>query len=332
MAFASAVDERAGAPAGLMTAQQVSAWLSDNGSASRGVRQDGGFVIRLSALDSGVASQRAAELLDRLASRVALGTRSRFKAHGQVWVRGEPQPYRVDRTHHGVAVRALEREKQVYSEGPISLLDATLELLSHLQISSPSAAVAGGWAAIEALLGESNDRASAADRLAMLVACSYPRAELTGLSYAIARLGGDIAAELVAAGSNRDRAAVVMQRLTGIAEESSLDVSDRAALARMRVLAASPRKVLADVQDHATAAFRRLYRQRNLVLHWGKTDAVALRASLRTAAPLAGAGFDRIVHAHHVDRLKPLELTARARVALATVGSGAGPSCVDLLT
>jgi hypothetical protein len=41
---------------------------------------------------------------------------------------------------------------------------------------------------------------------------------------------------------------------------------------------------------------RRLYRQRNLVLHWGRMNAVGLRAALRTAAPLVGAGMDRIAH------------------------------------
>ena len=330
--FESAVDQRAGTPADLMTSQQVSSWLSTNGSDSRGIRQSGGLLIRVSALDSGIAAQRAAELLDRLTSRVALGTKSGFKVHGQVWVGGEQQSYRVDRIRRGVAVRALQREKQVYASGTPNLLDAALELLSHLQISSPSAAVAGGWAAIEALLSEASDRASAADRLAMLVACSYPRAELTVLSYAIEQLGGDLAAQVEMAPSNRDRAVAVMQGLAAFAGEERLGVSEKAALARMRALVASPRRVLADVRDHAAAAFRRLYRQRNLVLHWGKTDAVALRASLRTAAPLSGAGFDRIVHAHYVDRLKPLELTARAQVALATVGSATGPSCVDLLS
>jgi|SRR5579871_294690 len=78
-------------------------------------------------------------------------------------------------------------------------------------------------------------------------------------------------------------------------------------------------------------AFLRLYRQRNLVLHGGKTDGVALRASLRTAAPLVGAGMDRIAHAWYVDGLSPLELAARARISLDTVGSADSRKCVDLL-
>ena len=72
-------------------------------------------------------------------------------------------------------------------------------------------------------------------------------------------------------------------------------------------------------------AFRRLYRQR------GRTDGVALQASLRTAAPLVGVGIDRIIHAHYVDGLSSLQLVARAKVSLATVGTKSGPACTRLL-
>jgi hypothetical protein len=35
---------------------------------------------------------------------------------------------------------------------------------------------------------------------------------------------------------------------------------------------------------------------RNVVLHGGSTSSIALDATLRTVAPLVGAGLDRIVH------------------------------------
>jgi hypothetical protein len=107
--------------------------------------------------------------------------------------------------------------------------------------------------------------------------------------------------------------------------------SDVAATARMKAVLVNPRPKLNDVQTHAADAFRRLYRQRNLVLHGGKTSAVALRASLRTAAPLVGAGIDRVVHARYVDKLRPLELAARAKIGLGTISPGRGGACVDLL-
>jgi hypothetical protein len=44
-----------------------------------------------------------------------------------------------------------------------------------------------------------------------------------------------------------------------------------------------------DVQSHAIGAFVRMYKNRNLVLHWSKTDAVGLQSNLRSASPLVGA-------------------------------------------
>jgi hypothetical protein len=88
---------------------------------------------------------------------------------------------------------------------------------------------------------------------------------------------------------------------------------------------------LTDVEAHAAVAFRRFYRQRNLVLHGGRTGAAALRASLRTVAPLVGAGMDRIVHAHLVRGSHPLDLAARARFEIARAGSRDAPSLTSLL-
>jgi hypothetical protein len=92
------------------------------------------------------------------------------------WVANEQRPFKLTRRTRKVQVRALEREAQIYSASNPSIVDAALELLAPLQASSPSAAVAGGWAAIEALLSEPTDHAIAAERLASLVACSFPRA------------------------------------------------------------------------------------------------------------------------------------------------------------
>ena len=93
----------------------------------------------------------------------------------------------------------------------------------------------------------------------------------------------------------------------------------------------SPSKCLDDIKNHTRGALIRLYRQRNLVLHGGKTDSLTLRGSLRTAAKLVGAGMDRIAHGWYVQRVKPMELAARARVSVATVSSREPEACLDLL-
>lgn len=312
--------------------RQVSEWLRLNRFDVTGVRQDGGFLFTIQSLDPDAAVARVSEVLDQLSARMAVGTRRGLALLGHVWVKGESEPHETDRTRRGVWVEALDRENQLYDAHSTGGIHAAIELLSHLQSSSPGAAVAGGWAAIEALLSEPSDRAGAADRLAMLVACSFPRAELTMLSYVLSRRNPVVAALLRNVDENRQRCDVVAVALVAqTINARALSPSDRAAVARISEVLTDPSHVLSVVHEHAAIAFRRLYRQRNLVLHGGKTDAVALRASLRTAAPLVGAGIDRIIHAFYVDRLSPLQLVARAKLALATVGTSGGPRCTELL-
>ena len=163
------------------------------------------------------------------------------------------------------------------------------------------------------------------------MAYSFPRAELTYLSYIIDKPSSAIANDLQICKTNRDRCACLATAIEGNEPLTLAKASDRAAVERMKAVLADPYARLRDIQDHVTGALLRLYRQRNLVLHWGKTDAVAPRASLRTTAPLVGAGMDRIAHAWFVQRVRPFELAARARTALAVVGSRPGSNCLDLL-
>lgn len=48
------------------------------------------------------------------------------------------------------------------------------------------------------------------------------------------------------------------------------------------------------------------------------------------SAPLVGAGMDRVAHGWFVENIRPIEMAARARISLQTVGDP-GVSPVDLL-
>jgi hypothetical protein len=252
-------------------------------------------------------------------------------------VTGKLKPYRVRRVRRGVEVHALSRQSLIYEvDGRSSpSIDAALQLLSALDAGAPGAAVAGGWAAVESLLSDPGDGGAyvAAERLAHLVACSLPRAELTALSYVHAAHGNDaLATALAVVSQNRRRAGELEAALLSGHVLATPEVTDRAAAERVRALLTQPQKILGGVVNHVNQAILRLHRQRNLVMHSGSTNSVALAAALRTAPSLVGAGIDRVVHAAAEEGIAPLDLAARAKTEITLVGTPGGRPVVDLLS
>ncbi|WP_375742279.1 hypothetical protein NR800_24010 [Corallococcus interemptor] len=315
-------------------APTVSKWFLSNGFDAAHVRQSGGWLLPVHARDAFSAAERAAEMVEKVFARLLIGTGHPMRHGEHAYVEGIQQPLPL-RRHRRVEVRSLERQDQLFASGPPSRVDAAFELLG--QLDAPAVvAVAAGWAAIEALLvaPEDGQKSPAGDRLASLVACSFPRAELTLLASLQVRGGGSPPREqLLRCASNHERASVMGE---AILQSQSLTWSEpvwsqRAAVARMEGVLKDPRKKLKDVEGYAVRAFRRLYRQRNLVLHGGRTNAVALRASLRTAAPLIGAGIDRIAHAWFRHGVQPLELAVKARHRLDLLEPKEPLAILDLL-
>lgn len=334
VAFESAPSGAGGMPTEWINRTEVATWLKVNGFSTKLVRQTGGLLLSVDARDPWAAVDFAGEIINRLAARVTVGTRGRLRAFPTVWIAGEKETFQLRRIQRALDVSALHRENQLYSVGPINVVDSAIQLLEPLALgaSGPGPVIAGAWAAIEALLSgpEGKEHVLAADRIASLVACSFPRAELTTLSYKLEALGGPIASQLRLCTTNEKRSETVATAISAASGLLFSSESDNAATTRMRALISDPKTTLKDVYEHLQIAFRRLYRNRNLVLHWGKTDAVTLRATLRTTAPLVGAGMDRITHAFFVDKIEPLVLAAKA-INLAAVGSTDGPSIVELL-
>ncbi|WGG52451.1 integrase [Rugamonas sp. DEMB1] len=131
--------------------------------------------------------------------------------------------------------------------------------------------------------------------------------------------------------SNRERSRLIGGMIIDGSMPALPGLSDQAAVTRMRKLFHSPKVELETIREVISDSFHRLYRQRNLILHGGKLDSVALTPGLRTVAKLAGAGMDRVTHGHYVQNLKPLELVAKANIALALVDATNPLACVELL-
>lgn len=227
----------------------------------------------------------------------------------------------------------------MYSVCQNDRLDEALELAAPLNAGPAASAVAGAWAAIESLLFHPGDqadvedgRAVAADRLAVIATCSWPRAELTALSHRHRPSpADDIQAALLACQDNSQRIEVIAHALSAGTALALASPSDLAAAERLKAVLSRPHSQLGDVRRIVQGVFRRLYRQRNIVVHGGNTAAIALESALRTAAPLIGAGLDRLVHAQLVGQVEPLDLAARAENSLALVGDPLGPAVTRLL-
>lgn len=320
-----------GIPTSWLRGQQVTNWLVTHGFDTAGIRAPAAIILRVTARDMDGAAQVARSESDRYAARTLLATGFPLSRIPKLWVAGSMAPVALNHDRRGVAVEELFREDRIFSTDSNKSVDAALELLAHLDGSSPAAAVAGGWGAIEGLLAPSDDRSAAADNLAGLVACSFPRAELTKLAHLVREEFPGQYPDLENAASNRERARVIGSMIIAETMPVLRGFSDQAAVTRMKKLFRNPKCELEIIREVISDSFHRLYRQRNLILHGGKLDSVALTPGLRTVAKLAGAGMDRITHGHYVQNLKPLELVAKANIALALVDASNPLACVELL-
>ncbi|MFC4417858.1 integrase [Cupriavidus pampae] len=331
LAFASMPALPNGLPSSWLRPAEVIAWLREQNFEVAGVRASAGMVLKVQARDVFGAARAARNESDRYSARALIATGDALRRVPLLWVKGSRTAMPMKEDSRGVGVKELFREDRVFSTDVSHGVDAALELLAHLEGSSPPAAIAGGWAAIEGLLADPSDRATAADNLASLVTCSFPRAELTTLSYRAQAAHPQICAALDAQPINRERARILANLIISGRLPEMPAATDQAAVMRLRKLFANPGSQLQTIRDAIGEAFHRLYRQRNLILHGGRLDSVALSASLRTSAKLAGAGMDRITHGHYVQNLRPLELVAKANLALALVNRDAPLACLDML-
>jgi hypothetical protein len=316
-----------------MDSEATATWVDSADPPIEGdVRQAGAVQIRTRACDPWSAVEAASEVVNQAVARVALSARyGRLRSKNFGWVRGYAQVFPLRRQTR-VQLRSLKTADQVFrvarSDADAAIDDA-LEIFSALGAGTRGASLTGGWAAVEGLLLRRTEspHVRAADRLAAIVACAFPRAELTTLSYRhTARPADDLAQALGAAVTNLERCEALERAMRAGCPPVVVRPSDRAMLRRVEGMLNAPQEKLGNVKRYVEETMRRLYTQRNLIMHAGSFQSVTLRATLRTAPRLVAAGVDRIVDARLSDGAEPLALAARAEVELGLLGSlGSGP-------
>lgn len=299
----------------------------------------GGLRFVVTARDRESAADEAWDILARLAKRVKYirGSEQELTAF-PIAVFDDDSIALLELPSHRASLETLRSENLLYkfssdAQGKLSQLEEALELAAALNEGSASTAIAGGWAALESLLSEGEDTgdrdagrgARAADRAAALVTTLWPRAELATLSRNASVLDPRLARRLDAhPNDDRERCRIVTEWLRSGHTIEYKDPSDIAALYRMQQLIDAPKQVVGRVNGYMCGALRRLYRQRNIVLHGGSIQSVALRATLRTTAPLVGAALDSIAYGCFRNDQSPLESAARSQLALKLVGETDG--------
>lgn len=335
---------------GWITNAEISRWLGTNGFSSSGIRTGGGFRYDITARDPFGAANMVRQMFERMVARSQFIRKDRggLTALPHLWVAGHPDPLPVTGPARSADILSLTKTGRLYDVNlGRTQIDDALELAAPVNQAggAPGPAVAGAWAAVESLLSHPGDpvddnerggKAVAADRLAAIVACSWPRAELTTLIHRhkandeLTRLRDECT-------TNYSRARLLAEQIR-ISGPGCLDFrgrptrhSDAAAAERMKDMLDEPHRVLREVRQAVRIALRRLYRARNVVLHGGSTSSVALESTLRTAAPLVGAGLDRIAQHYFDAAMSPLDLAARAELAIDIVDGETALTVVDLL-
>ena len=314
-------------------------WLGEKVPGGESHRHTAGLIVDVEARDPWAAVETARTLIARADARakVARPSNESISLAGWARVAGSHRTFLGDAPSRRVEVGSLDRAAAVYDfdGGLPPETDDALDLASYMESPSPGAAVTGGWAAIEALLirpGESKHY-EAADRLAALVTCSFPRAEMTPLAYQHSETSDILAGQIRAARTNKQKVLLVERHLAGGGRLTLTNTSDIAAQKRMLNLLGDRASELKKIRQYITESLRRLYNQRNIIAHSGSLRSVTLEATLRTSLVLVGAGLDRIVHAQlqSGERLSPLALVARAETELRLVGTPGERELASLL-
>lgn len=324
-------------PPGWLTARDASTWHQANVPSPRPVRQYGAILFEILAADVYSAADIARSRLASLTARFSVGGRRELRFGNEMWVAGMPYSLPIEGSPRRVEVHSFERLERLFEPAIPQALSSALELIEPLDRGTPAAATIGAWAAIESLLVGPADgpNAVAADRMALVVASSFMRAELTVLAWAHARASNDaLASAITTLTENRDKAQVLEQAIASQTPLTLPRISDQWAAGRLTPLLQDPHAGVRSLQAVLQRVFRRLYRQRNIIAHGGRTDSIGLDSTIRLVAPLAGEGLDRISHAMLKRNVEPLMLAAGAKIRIATLKPATalqGSGVVDLL-
>lgn len=307
--------------------------------------QNGSLFFSVEARDPNTAAMMVRRTLEQWVDRTRFVPGKGILEYEPVWYLTSARQQNLHGPYRMGVAKSLVTTAQTYPDArttsQLPIIDDAFHLASSMFGASDAVAVAGMWGAVESLLAyespalskEQRGRTIAAERAAHIVAAAWPRAELTKLGFTIPRDPNCpllLKKAIEAAGSDHElRAGVVLQRLSECPDLT--DPADQATLARVKSLQADPGQVLLRVRKYIESSLRRLYRQRNIVLHGGGVTSLALEPTVRTSAPLIAILLDRVLHASSSVDMEPMTLAAVAEVELDLARTASGSALHVLL-
>ena len=243
--------------------------------------------------------------------RATLSARTPIELFGYFWVSGRDERFPIEPPKRGVEVASIARQDRIYAiaDGRPSIEQRSPCWLTLTTVPHRPPSQAAGLAPKSLSMGPAEDgnRVETAIRIGSLVTASFPRGELTTLTYSIIVQQRPAATDIPVATTNKERTERIIQRLTTPPLPKFGRVEDMAAGTN------DPVNGRYSGYHQADQPLRRVCVQKALSppqIWWtrGSDRLNCSRGRRSCRSPPNRAAFDRIHHASHRQNLSPVEL------------------------
>jgi hypothetical protein len=275
-------------------------WLSRHGL--QGPRTlHGGILYKSEQWDLDGALLNVAKAIHRLRQRTMLKTGKAPEFYGTAWIAGvrTPKPLPgVSQLGRALAPGYELGDTQVDAPASGDRLEVAIELL-QAALAEPGPSAAGTlWAAMEGLLAAPGDpdRVQVCQRAADIGLIALIRSSIhISIGALFSRCSEEAFAQRISGLERRDRLVEFEKALRRDEHQTLSHRSSRLMMSHARRLFGAA--ALRSQRKELEQVLRGLYRQRNLVLHGGITDAPLLDDLLRSSTPLVAAVINRYARA-----------------------------------
>jgi hypothetical protein len=298
-----------------LKASAARAWIQEKGT-NPPKTIHGGLLFELNVWDIHSAVDQIRDAIEGLKFRVKVATGKDVKFYNRVWLEGVSGPRTLaDRSRLPTPVPAYAMSGDpVDRPGSANRIEVAIDFLRSATLTSRPTGAGSLWAALESLLvspGDEHRGVAVVERATNIGVVAFVRHQV---QFCIGYLRANASDESMVASLSELEGVLAVDRLQQMAEGSSdrplasllaeielQHVADLCSPVGLRALRSAIEGILFG-----------LYRQRNLVLHGGVTDAPMLEPLVRDCMALVSAIANRFVRQCRLDpSLSPLLLAYR---------------------